>query len=596
MSLTHLPHFDKSTLDSMQARLDKIASVRLLRKEHISGACNESGDWECGLVRFIRTMWSILEPSEPFVAGWAFNAICAHLEAVSRGEITRLLVNVPPGFSKSTCLNIWWPIYEWYVLNRPQLRYVSFSYAAHLTRRDNRRMLRVLHDPWFKEVWGDYRGFTLDKDGEELIANDQTGFKLATSVGGVGTGERGNRVLIDDAHNISESESNVVRSGTVRWFCEAASNRLNNMVKDAIIVIGQRTHEDDVSGAIIADPDGMGYCHLLIAMEYEESGPWPSRNTIGWEDPRSKNGELAWPERYPASSLAQFKKQPYMWSCQYMQNPEPRGGAIIKRDWWRVWQPDEIGDDCPDCGSGDTQHLEGRGLLFECQVCKNKFRGKPGMYPPCSFILASLDTAYTEKERNDPSAMTVWGIFRHPKTNEGGVILMDAWRKWLKLRGENIQRDEGESEAAWRHRAEPEWGLTEWVWHTCRKFKVDHLLIESAASGLSLQQELQRQHGKELWVTEMIRPESSKEARLHSVQGIFSQGLVWAPNRWWANTLVMEEISKFPFSKHKDLTDTTSMALRRLRDMGLLKFEDERLYEAQEEMRYRPKQQALYPV
>jgi predicted phage terminase large subunit-like protein len=223
------------------------------------------------------------------------------------------------------------------------------------------------------------------------------------------------------------------------------------------------------------------------------------------------------------------------------------------------------------------------------------FRGRPGKFPACSFVMASIDSAYTEKERNDPTACTVWGIFRHPETNESGVMLMDAWAKHLRIRGTNMPQLSGESDIEHRERCAHQWGLVEWTWHTCRRFKVDLLLIESKASGITLAQELELEHEHELWMTELVTPAGDKESRAHSVVASFAQGLVWAPVRDWSKE-VIDQCAKFPFATHDDLVDSTTMALRRLRDMGLLKYENERAAEEREEMRHRPVQGALYPV
>lgn len=572
-----------------------IANHRLERRSHTA----PNGE---GLVNFVKYFWNVLEPNRDFIDGWVLHAIAEHLDAVTTGRITRLLMNVSPGSMKSLMTNVFWPAWEWSAMGMPHLRGISFSYAAHLTERDNQKFRDLIRSQKFQDMYG--KIFQLTADGKIQVSNDKSGWQFASSVRGVGTGARADRIRCDDPHNIKDGESDIIRQETVRWFRESMSNRLNDMDKSAIVVIMQRVHEDDVAGSIISDADGLGYVHLRIPMEYVENGPWPTRNSIGWEDPRRVNGELAWPERFPPTIVQRLKDTigPFAYAAQYMQDPEPRGGAIVKRDWWQLWRPvspdeTETGDGCPYCGSSKTTNLEGRALMFECRDCLQKFRGKTARFPDTTFRIASLDTAYTEKERNDPSAMTVWGIFRHPKTREGGVILMDAWRKWVKLRGVNVPREEGEDEASWRLRAEPEWGLVEWTWHTCRKFKVHYLLIESAASGISLHQEMMRQHGKELWITEMVQADTSKETRLHSVQGIFAQGLVWAPNRAWAD-MVIDEVAKAPFGRYRDLTDTTSMALRRLRDMGMLEFEDERLHEEIESMRFRSVAETLplYPV
>src|SRR4029077_16894606 len=121
------------------------------------------------------------------------------------------------------------------------------------------------------------------------VHNARTGWKLASSVGGVGTGERGDRILLDDPHNVKDAESETVRNETTRWFRESLSSRFNN-TQTAFVVIMQRVHEDDVSGVILSPKENgetMGYCNLMIPMTYD-----PDRqiagvpNEIGWVDPR----------------------------------------------------------------------------------------------------------------------------------------------------------------------------------------------------------------------------------------------------------------------------------------------------------------------
>lgn len=284
-------------------------------------------------------------------------------------------------------------------------------------------------------------------------------------------------------------------------------------------------------------------------------------------------------------------------SSQYQQDPEPRGGAIILRDWWRLWENPES-KQCTLCGSYEVVKVQSQDPIsrwHSCNECGKHFLARPEKFPVCSYVIASLDTSYTESERNDPSAMTIWGIFQHPKTKEPGIILMEAWRKWLRMNSEPIARLPDENEFDFKERTKPKWGLVEWTVHSCRRFKVDSLLIENRASGKTLQQELQLQYGREMWSTIMKVPEGDKEARAHSVTGIFANGLVWAPNRDYAS-LMIEEAAKFPFGKFRDLTDSMTQALRHIRNLGLVQFEEERLAEQAEENRYRPKLQPLYPV
>lgn len=518
-----------------------------------------------GLIEFVRYFWKVLEPEAPLIEGWPLEAICDHLEAVTLGNIQKLLVNVPPGFTKSMMTDVFWPAWEWGPMNMPSMRYVAFSYSASLTERDNDRFALLLTSPEYQELWASR--FQIRKTGVGKIVNDKTGWKLASSVGGVGTGERGDRVLLDDPHSVKEIESDIVRTETVRWFRESMSNRLNNEAS-AIVVIMQRLHEADVSGTILSE--GFDYCHLMIPMEYDpDRYPEEYNGTdIGWIDPREEIGELAWPERFSENQIDTFKRElgPFAWAGQYQQSPVPRGGGIFKRDWWQVWEPTD------------------------------------GKWPKFEYLIAYLDSAYTKKEENDPSALSVWGVF----TNETGlpcVMLVKAWRKHLEMHGVIIEKGKDETVRSWLKKSQPHWGLVEYVAEACR-FRnsdgvvigtVDRLIIEAKASGITVAQEIQRLYGNEGWITELDDPHGDKVARAHSVVPIFANAQVYAPDREWAD-VVIDEMATFPHGRYDDLTDTATGALRHLRAGGMLQQRAEIAADDERKGRLRGKKRALYPT
>lgn len=496
-----------------------------------------------GFIHFVRHHWDTIEPGRVMVEGWPLEAICEHLEATVFGDIKDLLINVPPGFMKSLLTNVFFPAWVWGPLNKPNMRFISFSYAASLTERDNRRLLMILQSEKYQDDWGD--NFTLDKQGERLVSNNKTGWKLATSVGGVSTGERGDFILLDDPHNVAEGESKKIRTGTADWFCESMQNRLNDMEKDHIIVIMQRVNEDDVSGVILEKE--MAYEHLMIPMEFDSSRI--CQTSIGWRDPRIVDGELAWEERFSAPLLEKMRGDlgDYAYAGQYQQAPEPRGGGLFKREFWQPFWDEEAPES----------------KTFE-------------RFPIFDFVLAYLDCAYTEKEENDPSAMTVWGLFqdRSRNTKKPAVMLAYAWRERLQLHE-----------------------LAEKSFKVCNSMKVNTLIIENKASGISVSQELRRLHAGANFNIILDNPEGDKVARAHSVVHIFNAGQVWRPDKKWAQ-MVEDELAVFPKGRYKDLTDTTSGALKYFRDNGLLLTRDEELVEAAAAVQYRSgqfKHQPLYP-
>lgn len=290
-------------------------------------------DAETKLIDFVRLMWPILEPGKKFIDGWAIRAICEHLEAVSNGQMNRLLINVPPGCMKSLTTNVFWPAWEWGPRNMPHLRYVAAAYAEQLTLRDNRKALALMKHPLYQELWGDR--FTLDKDEQAKgkFSNLTMGFKLATAVGGAATGERGDRVLIDDPHNVKDGESDAKRNEALYWFSEVMPSRVNSE-ESAIVIIMQRVHQEDISGLIL--DKGLGYEHLCLPMRYESDHPYPSKTSIHFCDPREKDGELLWPELFPQTRVDRDEKVmrsvggEYAIAGQHQQRPAPRGGGMFQ--------------------------------------------------------------------------------------------------------------------------------------------------------------------------------------------------------------------------------------------------------------------------
>jgi predicted phage terminase large subunit-like protein len=234
---------------------------------------------------------------------------------------------------------------------------------------------------------------------------------------------------------------------------------------------------------------------------------------------------------------------------------------LFERAWWQLYEPDNGKD-----------------------------------FPPFEYILASLDSAYTEREENDPSALTVWGVFRNDK-DQRRIMLIHAWRKHLQFSADRskIVRGEKESGEAWQRRTRVHWGLIEWVVATCLRFKVDKLLIEAKASGISAAQELANRFGQQTFGVQLVKVTGDKYSRALAVQPTFSQLLVYAPERDWAD-LVMSEMEVFPRGKYKDLTDSATQAIKYLRDVGLAQTDDETHVAEMEAVTLRQKPKPLYPV
>jgi len=282
---------------------------------------------------------------------------------------------------------------------------------------------------------------------------------------------------------------------------------------------------------------------------------------LGFVDRRKEDGELLFPQRFPQDVVDRDRHVmgEYAFAGQMQQTPTPRGGGVIRRDWWQKYKRES--------------------------------------YPPFDYVIAALDTAYTTKQENDPSAMTVWGIW------SGGDMTAQITRTpgadgsiTQLARTYTPEHPKCMLIYAWQERLELH-ELVERVRDTMTDYGVQKLLVENKAAGFSVAQELRRVYGYDEFGVQLIDPKGhDKLARLYSVQHLFEEGLIYAPDRSWAD-MVITQAEQFPKAAHDDLVDTTSMALRHLRELGLLVRGSEFTAELNESIMHRgPEEEPLYPV
>lgn len=315
-------------------RLEKAKRLAEKQREELSNN-SEMIRARCqSLSGFVKEAWSVLEPTQPYIHGWHIDAICAHLEAITKGTFlalglsNRLLVNIPPGTMKSLLVSVFWPAWEWGPMAMPGMRFLTSSYSESYVKRDSRRMRDLVSSDWYQSLWPEIK---LVRSGEASFANDKTGFREGVPFSSM-TGGRGDRVIIDDPHSTETAESPAERERTTRIFRESVTSRLNDPEKSAIIVIMQRLHEDDVSGQIIKL--GLGYQHVMLPMTFEKERR--CKTAIGFADPRTYDGELLFPERFPQPVLDRDQKALTLYAVagQYQQRPVPREGGLFKREWF----------------------------------------------------------------------------------------------------------------------------------------------------------------------------------------------------------------------------------------------------------------------
>lgn len=337
---------------------------------------------ENSLLHFMKLGWHTLEPGVKFVPNWAVHAICDHLEAVTRGEIRRLIINVPPGCTKSMTVSVFWPAWEWGPKNLPYYRYINFSHERDLAIRDNVRCRDLILSEWYQNLWGSLFTFKADQNAKIYFENSSTGWRQACAAASL-TGRRGDRVIGDDPHSVKGADSDAQREEVIQILSETVPTRLNKQAESAIVIVMQRVHERDASGHLLAKE--LGYEHLMLPMEFERERRcysivkpsyikkpvleetvydyskklWRSVDDYmsekrdgnpGFElttekrslrycsDIRQYDGELLDPARFPRSAVEELKSALSSWGGSYavagqlQQRPAPRGGGMFRKD------------------------------------------------------------------------------------------------------------------------------------------------------------------------------------------------------------------------------------------------------------------------
>ncbi len=275
-----------------------------------------------------------------YIHNWHMDAICDHLEAVSSGQILKLVINIPPRFAKSLILSVFWPMWEW--STKPSMKWIYSSYAANLAIRDSIKCKDLIQSEFYQELFGNR--FSLTVEHQEKLMNNRHGSRFATSVGGGATGEGGDRIVTDDPHKIEEIESDIMRQAVIDWWDQTMNTRLNDPKKSARVIVMQRLHEDDLSGHVLSQ--NLGYVHLKLPMEFDASAKrywtpviWKNPKTGVVEqftDPRTEEGELLFPARFGPREVQDLKDtlKEYGYASKYQQIPVPKGGAMFHRAWF----------------------------------------------------------------------------------------------------------------------------------------------------------------------------------------------------------------------------------------------------------------------
>ncbi len=386
---------------------------------------------------FVKNAWTHADTAE-LVWGWHLDALCNCLQAVAEKRISNLLINIPPGHAKSMIVSVLWPAWRWAV--DPKWSGMFGSYELGLVTRDAVKTRALVESDWYTDLFrtNHYTGARTwdlqeDQNTKKLYKNDQGGLRQATSVG-LGTGYRGDTLVVDDPLSVDGAYSEVELLAASRWFFETMPTRFNDMATAQKVVIMQRLHEADVSGEILRREHEQ-WQHLCLPAEFDPARKAVIRDNAGavvFEDPRTVKGELLFPAKFPRVVVDKLKATlgPYSFSGQMDQKPSPLGGGVLKTAWWapRWLLPGERLREGVDLACGVP--------LIGIQVPV-----------PFDFIFSVTDAAFKGTDKSDRVAIGVFGMkwpnlylldlvwdqMDFQQTLRAFIMLVGRWKKMSEI-------------------------------------------------------------------------------------------------------------------------------------------------------------------
>ena len=430
---------------------------------------------------FVKHVWP------DFIEGSHHKRIADKFNKLASGEIKRLIINMPPRHTKSEFGSYLLP--AWMVGKNPKLKIIQSTNTTELSVRFGRKAKALIDSPEYQKVFK--TKLREDSQAAGKWETAQGGEYYAAGVGSAITGRGADLLIIDDPHSEQDAMNAQALERTYEWYTSGPRQRLQP--GGSIIVIMTRWNEKDLTG------------RLLNAQKEVKADQWE----IVEFPAIMPSGQPVWPEYWKIEDLESVKASIPLskWNAQYMQNPTSEEGALIKREWWRPWEDEEL--------------------------------------PPLEHVIQSYDTAFMKKQTADYSAITTWGVFRPSEDDPPNLILVDA----VKARYEfpELRRVALEQYGYWN----PE-----------------TVIIESKASGLPLTYELRKMGIPVINFTPSKG--NDKHTRVNAVSPMFESGLIWAPKEMEFAQEVIEECAAFPYGDHDDLVDSMTQALMRFRQGGLI--------------------------
>ena len=447
---------------------------------------------------FVKCVWP------EFVEGPHHRHIAEKFNKLASGEITRLIVNMPPRHTKSEFASYLLP--AWMVGRDPKLKIIQATHTGELAIRFGRKAKTLIDSEDYAKIFE--TRLREDSQAAGRWETAQGGEYFAAGVGGAITGRGADLLIIDDPHSEQDAMSPNAMESAYEWYTSGPRQRLQPGAK--IVLVMTRWSTKDLTGKLIA--------HQKEA----KSDQWDVVEFPAIMD-HGTNPKPVWPQYWKLEELEKVKATLPVgkWNAQWMQHPTSEEGAIIKREWWMKYDHEEI--------------------------------------PPLHHVIQSYDTAFLKKETADYSAITTWGVFYPNEDSPPALLLLDA----IKGRYEF-----------------PE--LRRLALEQYKYWQPESVIIEAKASGLPLTYELRQM---DIPVVNFTPSKGNdKHARVNAVAPLFESGMIYAPEQKFAEE-VIEECASFPFGDHDDLVDSTTQAIMRFRQGGLLKHPEDYVDEKAENLR-----------
>ena len=453
------------------------ANERLLKLELRLAQIDKIETCQNNFLSFVQSMWP------EFIVGEHHRTIADKLERIATGELKRLIINMPPRHTKSEFASYLFP--AWMIGKNPATKIIQATHTTELAIGFGRKVKNLLEREEYNEIFSETK-LAVDSKASGRWDTNRGGMYYAVGVGSNLAGRGGDLIIIDDPHSEQTAMSNTGFEGAWDWYTGGPRQRLQP--GGAIVLVQTRWSEKDMTGQLIRAQAKDANADQWEVVELPAIMP---------------SGNPCWPEYWPLKDLeaVQASIPPSKWNAQYQQQPTGDDNAILKREWWRVWERDTV--------------------------------------PQLQYVIQSYDTAFSKKETADYSAITTWGVFYPEEGATPNLILLDAQKgRWEFHELKNV-------------------ALKQYKF-----WEPETVIIEAKASGMPLTHEL-RNIGIPV-VNFTPSRGNDKVSRVHAISPLFESGMIWMPDERWAEEVV-EECAAFPNGEYDDLVDSTTQALMRYR-------------------------------